>query len=353
MLTSLKKYVVAIKLSKLRMNGVVRRLFKLKPKPTNPVGEPQLGQQQTQLVDRPILLQQEPPATLPGQGTRLATEPETQLGSERSDNIIPKTQTKTKTKASNMNYIFYHANSSLTGRELKRALRIEGGTEGPGQRPNKFIRWGNRAQVRFNAAGSVLNRRESMDNAANKGRALELLTQNGINVPPAVTTFNGELVVGRTENHVRGSGLFLISSQRDFELAQRNLGCTHFMLYIPTEREYRVHVVRGEVIGVGEKRMADDATSLHIRNVDTGWTFRYIDNAPQNIKDIGLGAVQALGLDIGAVDVIKSTGNNLYVLEVNTAPSLVKEPETRGAQPELGPMFEAYKDALAVWLRDE
>lgn len=252
-----------------------------------------------------------------------------------------------------MDYLFYHDNSSVTGRELVRQLGINGGTNGPDRRPQRLIRWGNRGDSRFQAVGGVLNKKSALADASNKGRCLELLTQAGINTPPAATRFDGELLVGRTEQHVGGSGFFLVTSQRDFELAQR-LHCTHFMAYIPTAREYRVHVFNGAVIGAGEKLMGDNATSLHIRNTGSGWTFRYsnIERIPRDVERVGVEAVQAIGLDFGAVDILKSTANNFYVLEVNTAPSLVK-PVEGGArrEVEVGPMFNEYLAAFRTWLQ--
>lgn len=254
-----------------------------------------------------------------------------------------------------MDYIFYHDNSSVTGRALKDALGINGGTAGPEARPARLIRWGNRAESRFNATGSALNKKNALNDASNKGRSLELLTAAGVNVPPAAERFEGDLLVGRTETHVGGSGFFLITCQRDFDLARNNLHCTHFMAYIPTQREYRIHVFRGAVIGGAEKLMGNDATSLHIRNVATGWTFRYnnIDRIPRETERVAVEAVVALGLDFGAVDIIKSVNNNLYVLEVNTAPSLVK-PVEGGARREVehGPVFDAYVEAFRTWLNE-
>ena len=255
-----------------------------------------------------------------------------------------------------MDYLFYHDNSSVTGRELVRQLGISGGTNGPDRRPQRIIRWGNRGDMRFNAVGGVLNRKSALNDASNKGRCLELLTNAGVNTPPAADRFNGELLVGRTEAHVGGSGFFLISSQRDFDLARQHLHCTHFMAYIPTQREYRVHVFNGAVIGAGEKLMdTQNCTSLHIRNVGTGWTFRYnnIDRIPRDVERVGVDAVRALGLDFGAVDVLKSINDNFYVLEVNTAPSLVK-PVEGGARREVehGPMFNEYLGAFRTWLEN-
>lgn len=249
-----------------------------------------------------------------------------------------------------MNYIFYHGKSSLTGKELKNALGIEGGTEGPSTRPNKIIRWGNRGDLRFNASGPVLNRKEACNNASNKERALELMARANVSVPPAVTRFDGSLVVGRTDTHMQGSGLFIITCQRDFDLARDHLHCTHFMKYIPTEREYRVHVFRGQIIARSEKRMSDNATSLVVRNFETGWTFHYVDSVSREIDDAALRAMSSLGLDFGAVDVIKSVNGNVYVLEVNTAPSLVKEREDHVI--ERMPAFDLYVSKMRNWLNE-
>ena len=248
--------------------------------------------------------------------------------------------------------MLYHTNGSVTGRELVRQLGISGGTDSPNKRPQRLIRWGNRADIRFNAVGGVLNKKSALNDASNKGRALELLTNAGINVPPAATRFDGELLVGRPEAHQAGSGFFLITSQRDFELAQR-LGATHFMKYIPCQREYRIHTFLGRVLGAAEKLMQDDATSLVLRNRGSGWSFRYsnIDRIPHEVERIAVEATQALGLDFAGVDILKSVNNQFYVLELNSAPSLVT-PTEGGRRHEVqdGPMFQAYLDAFKDWL---
>jgi len=246
-------------------------------------------------------------------------------------------------------YIFYHGKSSVTGKELKRVLGIDGGTEGPSSRPNKVIRWGNRADMRFNASGAVLNTKAACNNASDKERALTLMAAAHVNVPPAMTRFDGNLLIGRTATHMQGNGAFLITSQRDFDLAKNSLGCSHFMVYVPTIREYRVYVFKNEVIAVSEKRMTDHCTSLHIRNFGSGWVFHYIDDAPDEIKAIAKAAMSCLGLDFGAVDVIKSVNNNLYVLEVNTAPSLVKIREG-SEEVEQMPAFQMYVNKFREWL---
>ncbi len=245
-----------------------------------------------------------------------------------------------------MNKILYHGNSSVTGRELKAALHIEGGTDDPGH-VDRLIRWGSRANIRYQA-GEVLNKLASCNNAGDKKRALEIMKTASMSVPPMVTRFEGELLIGRTDSHMQGRGAFLITSQRDFDLARDHLRCSHFMKYIPTEREYRVHVFKNQIIARSEKRMGDNATSLHIRNFETGWTFHYVDTAPSEVDRIALNAMTALNLDFGAVDIIKSINGNIYVLEVNTAPSLVKENEDGTI--ERMPAFEIYFRKFQEWL---
>jgi len=251
-----------------------------------------------------------------------------------------------------MNYILYHGNSSVTGKELKRVLGIEGGTEGPSSRPDKIIRWGNGADMRFNASGAVLNRKDACHNAGNKRRALELMATAHVNVPPVMTRFDGNLIVGRTDSHMQGNGTFLITSQRDFDMAKNNLGCTHFMAYVPTDREYRIHVFKDEVIAMSEKRMTDHCTSLHIRNFESGWVFRYLDDVPADIKNLAKASVSCLGLDFGACDIIKSVNGNLYVLEVNTAPSLVKVQEG-STEVEHMPAFDIYVAKIRAWINGQ
>lgn len=249
------------------------------------------------------------------------------------------------------NFLLYHNISSKTGKELKRVLNISGGTDVGDNRTDKLIRWGNSNAIRYQAR-AVLNKKDALNLCADKQRALQVMTSAGVKVPPTATRFDGEILIGRTATHTQGKGLFVIASQRDFDLAKNNLRCTHFMTYIPTEREYRVHVFQQQVIASAEKRMSDDATSLHVRNYETGWKFKYLESCPSDISNVAIAATRSLGIDFGAVDVIKSINGNIYVLEVNTAPSLIKEGtnEEDGNTIEHGPAFNIYVQKFQQWL---
>ncbi len=104
--------------------------------------------------------------------------------------------------------------------------------------------------------------------------------------------------------------------------------------YIKKADEYRIHVCRTPsrfdawwVFDQQQKRRRSDyegEVCQQIRNFDRGWVFcRESIAVPPQVQDVALEAVQALGLDFGAVDV---GWNRHYeratVYEVNTAPGL-------------------------------
>lgn len=86
--------------------------------------------------------------------------------------------------------------------------------------------------------------------------------------------------------------------------------------------EYRVHVCRGEVL-VSKKRRRNGAKVHMIRNHENGYVFCTENvQAPEEVIEAGFAAVEALGLDFGAVDILAKTTGEVAVLEVNTAPGL-------------------------------
>lgn len=102
-----------------------------------------------------------------------------------------------------------------------------------------------------------------------------------------------------------------------------------FVEYKKKRYEYRVHVFKGEVIDTQQKRKRNTderpvTFNTFIRNHDNGWVYCR-DNINSDIfRDaLAILAVQALGLDFGAVDIIYNEHENQnYVLEVNSAPGL-------------------------------
>lgn len=102
-----------------------------------------------------------------------------------------------------------------------------------------------------------------------------------------------------------------------------------YVEYKKKRYEYRVHVFKGEIIDTQQKKKRNSdvrpATfNTFIRNHDNGWVYCRNDIDSDIFRDaLAILAVEALGLDFGAVDIIYNEHENQnYVLEVNTAPGI-------------------------------
>lgn len=96
--------------------------------------------------------------------------------------------------------------------------------------------------------------------------------------------------------------------------------------YVPKMDEYRVHVFGGEVILVQRKALKEGVQNPNwkVRNLENGFIFQRNNlEPPADVLTQALAAINDLGLDFGAVDVIwNDRRQEAYVLEVNTAPGL-------------------------------
>lgn len=105
-----------------------------------------------------------------------------------------------------------------------------------------------------------------------------------------------------------------------------------YTLGVNNQGEYRVHVLNGEVILYQKKsRRVDengsvitaDVEEADIRNLASNWVYRTGNlNRLERIEQLAIDAIEALGLDFGAVDIIMDNEGVVRVLEVNTAPGI-------------------------------
>jgi glutathione synthase/RimK-type ligase-like ATP-grasp enzyme len=98
-----------------------------------------------------------------------------------------------------------------------------------------------------------------------------------------------------------------------------------YVEFIPNEREYRLHVIGGMVVSVQRKYLERPHLSEggFVKNHAHGYVFKTPErglNASRHRAAIQ--AVELLGLDFGAVDMVVDHEGKEYVLEVNTAPAL-------------------------------
>ena len=130
---------------------------------------------------------------------------------------------------------------------------------------------------------------------------------------------DGSTVFGRTTEGFQGRGISVYNPLDS--LGQHPL----FVEFIPNEREYRLHVVRGVVVSLQRKyptRPGSDGRD-HIKNHANGYVFKTPEKGLNTSRNqAAIAAVNALGLDFGAVDLIVDHDGKEYVLEVNTAPAL-------------------------------
>jgi len=94
--------------------------------------------------------------------------------------------------------------------------------------------------------------------------------------------------------------------------------------FIEAKLEYRIHVFRNSfhyAFHVDEKKGGDGL----IRNLENGWIFQEISEFNDLVIQVineSIKAVRALDYDFGAVDVLVSKDDQIYILEVNSAPGI-------------------------------
>lgn len=180
-----------------------------------------------------------------------------------------------------------------------------------------LIRWGNsRRGLLYH---KVVNERGALKLCVDKESSLVEMARQNIPVPMFLNT---PPCVARTRKHSRGEGLWLCLQWSDVLEAERE--ADYFVEYIPSRREFRVHVLGGKPILLQEKRLKDAQGSMYrwVRNDGNGWGFRTIKEINAEAVDIAVKSVAALGLDFGAVDIVESDFGKFYALEVNSAPTL-------------------------------
>lgn len=265
-------------------------------------------------------------------------------------------------------YVLYHPKSRTTGRTVAVALGISHGKLCSGAKCEKFshiIRWGNAGEIpatyrdgeRWRARIEI-NPRQAVALASSKYQSLRALDYHGIPVPEftrdarRVIEWNEDefIVFGRKFHHTRGQDIEIYYPLPPAEHIENIPTSDFYTKYISPHREYRVHAFRGETIFVQKKvwdqedfddivsemdnedqKCALEEEANLIRNHGHGWKFVHFNdlkNVPANVIRWGVSAIQKLGLDFGAADVISTDEKDerglrkAYVLEVNSAPAL-------------------------------
>ncbi len=228
-------------------------------------------------------------------------------------------------------HIYPYKAGSASAKALADALGIKRAKrEGNPLRTECFINWGSSVVHRdiiLTGPMIYLNMNENVGWASNKLETFKRL-EGRVATPPwteDVVEASGWLAedipvcVRHKLNGHSGEGL-VIHNPLDGELPEAPL----YTYYMKKQQEYRIHVFQGKVIfqqrKARKKDIPDDQINWQIRNHGNGFIFAHegVDVAPDG-QQAAINAVNGLGLDFGAVDLIWHPNTGFTVLEVNTA----------------------------------
>ncbi len=203
-----------------------------------------------------------------------------------------------------------------------RVLRLQGSAYR--RRPqDTIINWGSSATNDFTTG---LNTWQAVSRAGNKLRSFQSMQEAGVQIPQFWTQMEDipddafPIVCRTILNGHSGAGIVIANTRG--ELVPAPL----YVKYMKKRDEYRIHVGRNGIIAIQRKAIPNGTVPVdtRIRNHHNGYIFVRGDvNPPEQVLTQASLAINALGLDFGAVDIIWNNHHQLAtVLEVNTAPGL-------------------------------
>lgn len=190
---------------------------------------------------------------------------------------------------------------------------------------NHVINWGNRI---FKDDGYFcLNKPSAIGKASNKAKARRFLHEGGVKIPD--TRFYGEKlefpVIARPPRHERGHDFHVLNDTNDlFKLSSKeDLSDWYFSKIFDKTEEFRAHVAHGKILMMNIKAFHEgDPLSGNFANIGVWKALRW-SNFHEGMCQESLKAINVLGLDYGAVDILYNSHNDSWVIcEVNTAPDV-------------------------------
>jgi len=155
----------------------------------------------------------------------------------------------------------------------------------------------------------------------NKREHLLKMQRAGVPVPTVTLTEPDYKAVGRPDHHSQGKHFYM--STEDSWRGEKPRP-THWLRWIEAAKEFRVHIVDGQVIKLQEKHPIgnfQDGVSYFSYPED----FKY----KKSLKHVALWAIEVVGMDFGAVDILyQGDTGQFYVTEINSAPALTAQKST-------------------------
>lgn len=209
-----------------------------------------------------------------------------------------------------------------------------------------IVNWGYGGDVDFvREPNRMLNHTNFVNRAGNKLLAFRSMSRVEVSTPEWTESrdraqqwyLEGHRVVVRTVLRGHSGNGIHITDSLNYPVSEGGSdvyglpSASLYVKYIKKQDEYRYHVFRGEVIDIQQKRkrrdVDNDQVNYQVRSHHTGWVYcRDNVHTRGGLSDMAISAVQCLGLDFGAVDIIwNERARRGYVLEVNTACGLEGE----------------------------
>ena len=206
-----------------------------------------------------------------------------------------------------------------------------------------LVNWGNASDIPV-FGETYLNKASAVTTSSNKVATFDALDAAEVSIPYYAVDMDAaqQLLSNNDVNKVLCRTLTRASEGRGIVIAttpDEIVSAGLYTGYEPHTNEYRVHIFKGRVIDVAEKRklseekLAERGITLNedIKSHGNGWVFargnarlKHTDGEyKSDIVDQSLAAMEAVGLDFGAVDVIyNNPSREAFVLEVNSAPGM-------------------------------
>jgi len=272
-------------------------------------------------------------------------------------------------------YIWYSGATDVTGKKLQAALEIEGGRDKP-KGKKIVIGWGAKTKkdTTFPAGTTVLNHPNNIRRNRNKLGTLDTLLAAKCSVESFVPAEkimaeldkkNGKIalpLVGRTKYHQGGKGFWTCLTKHHVKVAIDE-GAQYFQNYIDIKDEFRLHIFKGDLIRAQKKvkrdNMAEAFVEQHaakvqdyankndvkldkktmdyvlgklanehpnadmiVRSNKKGWKFVGLKQPAAGLVKVACDALDAIGLQFGAVDCCTDTEGKHWIIEVNSGPGL-------------------------------
>jgi len=135
----------------------------------------------------------------------------------------------------------------------------------------------------------------------------------------------GEVWLARRKQHTKGKDIVACKDTETARQVAMRGEHDFFSVFIPVATEYRVWVLHDKAFATYEKVFKGEGEyEGFARNRRFGFSFQKRDNlvGSHQLEGPCIAAVKSLGMDWGAVDILKGKDGKYYVLEVNSMPHI-------------------------------